>query len=173
MPGPEFLFWGLTWANLIAFGGIIGNFAFTWVKDRKTRAVARELDAYNHIVRTPVEKQLDDLTALMDDADDAARATTWADGLEAAKALEKKFHNTRRKLARALTDCDTSARVRGEYWSDLEGDDMDFASGHISKAARANSMESFRQELIKFAQCIDGFRQRVREALDRYADSLS
>jgi hypothetical protein len=104
MPSPSdgILFWGLSWANLIAFVGIVGNFVFTKSKDKAARTNAAALDVFNHKVRTPIEALLADQTSLMDDADDIVRsAKPLADQLGLVRSLSMAFHRTRRKLGRS------------------------------------------------------------------------
>ena len=166
------LFWGLTWANIIAFLGIVGNFVFTSYKDRKARSKAASLDTYNHSVRTPIEALLQELSGLMDDADDVLRLKkTWLEQIQAAKDIKPKFHAVRRKLARKLTDCDRSTRVTGTGWSAIEGGDMDKATEALDSAPNAESTAALRDSLHVFAVAINSFRDRLQAELDRYAAS--
>lgn len=175
MAGPteSTLFWGLTWANIIAFFGILGNFFFTYFKDRNARSKTSQLDKYNHSVRTPIEALLTELSGLMDDADDLVRSNKlWQEQLEGAKGLKPKFHAIRRKLARRLTDCDRSKLVRGNSWALLEGTDMDSASEALERASSAASLTELREQLRRFAVSVDAFRDRLQLELDKYAASL-
>lgn len=172
-PPEDALFWGLTWANIIAFFGIVGNFFFTYFKDRNARAKTSQLDKYNHAVRTPIEALLGELSGLMDEADDVVRSRKlWQEQLDDARALKPKFHGIRRKLARRLTDCDRSKLVKGSSWARLEDSDMDAASEALELASSAASTEMLREHLLKFARAADKMRDRVQAELDRYAESL-
>lgn len=167
------LFWGLTWANLIAFFGIVGNFFFTYFKDRNARAKTSQLDKYNHSVRTPIEALLTELSGLMDDADDLVRSgKLYQEQLDGAKGFKPKFHAIRRKLARRLTDCDRSKLVRGNAWAQLEAMDMDLASEALERASSASSLTELREQLRQFAVSVDAFRDRLQSELDKYAESL-
>lgn len=173
-PADSALFWGLTWANIIAFFGIVGNFCFTYFKDRSARAKTSKLDKYNHSVRTPIEALLTELSGLMDEADDLVRSSKlWLEQLEGAKGLKPKFHAIRRKLARRLTDCDRSTLVRGTSWAQLEAMDMDNASEALELASSAASLTELREQLRRFAMSADAFRHRLQSELDKYAASLA
>lgn len=172
VPEPT-LIWGLTWANIIAFLGIIGNFFFTYFKDKRTRDNASKLDTYNHSVRTPIETLLTDLSNLMDEADDIVLSRkSWQEQIEAVKALKTKFHASRRKMARKLTDCDRSERIRGNGWSALEQMDMDRAAESLEFASAAITLQDVRDNLHGFARSVDAFSDRLKLELDKYASSL-
>jgi hypothetical protein len=173
MATPEAtLFWGLTWANIIAFVGIVGNFFFTKHKDRAARRDAARLDTYNHSVRTPMEALLKELSDLMDEADDIVRGkNNWQEQVDAAKLLSPKFHSARRKLARHLTDCDQSLLIIGSDWAGNEQGDMDAASEYLDRVVSGQS-NSIRDDLHSFALALNSFRNRLRNALETYAASL-
>jgi hypothetical protein len=168
------LFWGLSAANIIAFLGIIGNFIFTFVKDRSNRAHTSRLDVYNHSVRTPTEALLQELTGLMDEADDIVRSEVlWLEQVKSVKALKLKFHGVRRRLARHLTDLDKSNLVAGSQWSAIEANDMDQASEALEKAVNVTSGPTeLRTTLLAFVRPLSSFRIRLKAALDTYASSL-
>jgi vacuolar-type H+-ATPase subunit I/STV1 len=164
------LFWGLTWANIIAFIGIVGNFIFTSYKDRKARKKATNLDTFNHLIRTPIETLIQELIGLMDEADDIVRSKKgWQHQIEATKELKPKFHSVRRKLARLLTDCDKSSLVAGKTWSALEQFDMDKASEALESASNRETIGSLRDDLSVFAVAITAVTDRLKIAVERYA----
>jgi hypothetical protein len=176
MPSPSdgVLLWGLSWANLIAFGGVVGNFIFTSRKDKAARANAAALDVFNHKVRTPIETLLADLTSLMDDADDIVRAAKpLAEQLSSVRNLSMSFHRARRKLGRYLTDCDASEIVSGNQWSALEAADFDTASAALRDAENSPTALAVRSNLLTFARPVDSVRLRIQKKLDEYAKSLA
>jgi hypothetical protein len=158
----ETLFWGLTWANLIAFAGIVANFAFTKRKDRQTRTYAAALDTFSNQIRTPLDTLISELAALMDKADDIVREPgKETDQRASIKALQKEFHAVRRRLARFLTDCDTSVSVDGNDWVHLEAGDMDAASNRLTRAMSATVID-IRENLLEFVKSVHSVRTRLQ-----------
>src|SRR6266850_1571702 len=138
---PEALFWGLTWANLIAFAGVTASLvlgSINYFANRNTRRNALALDNFSHRARGPVEKLLQELDTIMDEADDIDRSTkALAEKIDATKALKTTFHKTRRKLARLLNDCDKSILILGTDWSRLDEGFMDNVTDALEQAARS------------------------------------
>jgi hypothetical protein len=171
MPAPAdaSLIWGLTWANIIAFLGIVGNFFFTSYKDKKSRKKTADLDTFNHVIRTPIEALVQELIGLMDEADDIVRSRKgWQYQIDAAKELKPKFHSARRRLARLLTDCDKSNLVAGKTWSALEQFDMDRASEALERDPNSDS-SNLRDNLHAFAVAVNAVTDRLKAEVERYA----
>ena len=170
------LFWGLTWANLIAFGGVVVTFALgvtNYFANRSTRRNALALDTFGHRVRAPVEKLFETLDGIMDEADDIDRSEqTFAEKIAATKALKVKFHAVRRKLARLLTDCDKSSLIAGNDWSRLDEGHMDTATEALDRGARSDDAGELHQNLLSAAQAIDRLRSSTGDRLDAHAKSL-
>lgn len=175
-PDDGILFWGLTWANVIAFIGVFVTFSLgiaNYFSNKATRRRTLELDTFGHRLRTPIEKLLDDLVAVVDEADDVARSDdALAEKCSKAKSLGIKFHAVRRRVARHLTDCDKSKLVPGDDWSMLDEGRMDNATDAFSAAVRAQTLDDFRQALLTMAREVHGFRDAVSAKLDSKASHL-
>lgn len=174
-PEPS-LIWGLTWANLIAFGGVLVNLLWNYRnsrRDGKTRVNALRLDHFGHTVRAPLQEIILALNGHMDAADDIVLSVANLQGqLAAVTELKKSFHATRRKLARLLTDYDASTLVDGKGWAALEARDMDNATDALDRAAKCTASPDLRQPLLDFAVSINDLRTRLTGHLDNCAGDL-
>jgi hypothetical protein len=168
--------WSLTWANIIAFGGIIVNLLWNFInskRDKRTRRNALSLDHFSSNVRAPLQEILLMLGAHMDAADDIV---TSGSALQMQSLLlddlKKSFHATRRKLARLLTDYDSSDLVDGQGWAALESRDMDNATDYLDRASRCATIEDLREQLLGFVRSINDLRTRISQHLDSCASML-
>jgi hypothetical protein len=111
------LLWGLTWANIVAFSGIVLNFLWNFVNSvraTRTRRKTVALDHFGYAVRGPLQEIVIALGGHMDAADDIVIGASPINiQVAAVSELRKSFHGTRRRLARLLTDYDESPLVEG------------------------------------------------------------
>lgn len=175
-PVDHTLLWGLTWANVIAFAGIIINLIWNWrnsSREKKSRTNTRKLDHFIANVRVPLAELLMALGDHMDIADEiSAGAFDIATKRVKIAELRTAFHKTRRKLARRLTDCDESSLVLGSEWSGIEGMDMDNASDALDRAARQTHVDDLPPHLLAFVTAVYAVRARLTAHLDQRSDEL-